>query len=165
MRNLLRGAAALALVGLGYGLGASGVLAPDPAHAQAVPGAAQPAAGAFPGLSDEARAKVQAANDALRSAIAALEQEKQYVPVVNTVNAFAASVGGMNVLADLEAGRGVDPETFAALYAGLATDEVAKDLGKDEEDRVTYKGKVVRMYPISRLKALFGAREQIGQKE
>jgi hypothetical protein len=56
------------------------------------------------------------------------------------------------------AGRGVDPETFAGLYAGLAVDEVASELAHDDEGRLTYKGKLVRMYPISRLKRLFAQR-------
>ena len=33
------------------------------------------------------------------------------------VNYFSVSVGGIDVQRDLEEGRGVDPETFAALYA------------------------------------------------
>ncbi|MEX0716191.1 MAG: hypothetical protein WD066_06385 [Planctomycetaceae bacterium] len=167
MRNLVHGALALGLVGLGYALGASGILDPDVARAQQ-PAPAQPApAEAEPGtaaaLPDAARDGVVAANTAIKAALDVLQQDGRYVPVINSMNAFAASVGGADVLADLEAGRGVDPETFAALYAGLANETVSKDLGKDEEGRVTYKGNVVRMYPVSRLRALFQAREQLSQ--
>ena len=73
-------------------------------------------------------------------------------------NSFLVSTGGGDAVADLESGRGVDPETFAALYADLATDEIAQHLAKDGEGRLTYKGKLVRIYPIARLKELFTKR-------
>jgi hypothetical protein len=154
MRTFTRCAAALGLVALGYALGASGVLSPQRANAQVDPAAAA-------GVSDAAREKIKAANEAVSAALSALKAEKLYAPATTGLNAFAASVGGVDVITDLETGRGVDPETFAALYAGLATEEVAKDLAKDDEGRVTYKNKVVRMYPISRLKRLFAQREAI----
>lgn len=157
MGRFARGALAVGLVGLGYVLGVSGVLDPGFARAQQ---AAPDEAG---GLSEETANTVKAANAAIKAAVGVLQQDGLYAPVINTPNAFAASVGGVNVMADLEAGRGVDPETFAALYAGLASDAIASDLSKDEEGRVTYKGKVVRMYPVSRLRALFQAREQLSQ--
>jgi hypothetical protein len=59
--------------------------------------------------------------------------------------------GGGSAKTDLEAGRGVDPETFAALYAGKALPEIQPLLGSDEQGRVTYNNEVVRMYSKSRL--------------
>lgn len=168
MRNFFHAAVAVGLVGLGYLLGASGLLSPESLRAQAVPAEAgaeaKPEIPHLAGISDETRDKVKSANDAVKAAITALQDDNRYVPVTNTVNSFAATVGGINVLADLEAERGVDPETFAALYAGLVSDAIARDLGKDDEGRVTYKGKVVRMYPISRLRELFQAREQLAHQ-
>jgi hypothetical protein len=55
----------------------------------------------------------------------------------------------------------VDPETFGALYSGLATDAVIVDLGRDSENRLTYKGRVVRMYPISVIRAAYARRSDI----
>ncbi|MCH7688590.1 MAG: hypothetical protein IH899_18235 [Planctomycetes bacterium] len=88
----------------------------------------------------------------------ALQQENVYNSATKGLNSFLVSTGGGDAVADLESGRGVDPETFAALYADLATDEVAQHLAKDEEGRLTYKGKLVRIYPIARLKELFTKR-------
>ena len=61
----------------------------------------------------------------------------------------------------------MDPETFAALYAAAydlkklnIKDESLADwidvnqLGYDAEGRLTYQNKVVRIYPVSRLKKL-----------
>ena len=57
------------------------------------------------------------------------------------INAFLVLSGGGNALDDLESGHGVDPETFAALYAGLAIPEIGDHLAKDDQSRLTYKGK------------------------
>ena len=66
----------------------------------------------------------------------------------------------------LVAGFGVrTPETFAALYAGLAATEVQEHIDKDSQGRVTYKGKVVQMYPIRRLTQLFKERLKYSGEE
>ena len=59
----------------------------------------------------------------------------------------------------------MDPETFAALYAGLATVEIQEHIAKDSQGRVTYKGKVVQMYPIRRLTQLFKERLKYSGEE
>jgi hypothetical protein len=74
------------------------------------------------------------------------------------MNTYAIMVGGVDALDDLESGRGVDPETFAALYAGDAIDEVAQHLSRDEDGRLTYKNRPLRIYPVSRLKKLHSQR-------
>ena len=76
-------------------------------------------------------------------------------------NYFGVSVGGIDAIRDLEEGRGVDPETLAALYSGFAIPVVAEhlnmkhvrnDAGQLElkivsvDGRLRYKGAVVRMY-------------------
>lgn len=89
-------------------------------------------------------------------------------------NYFALSVGGIDAIRDLEEGRGVDPETLAALYAGFARPEVAKHLNlrktegtsgalvlkiEDADGRLRYKGTTVRLYSPTRLRELFQLRE------
>jgi hypothetical protein len=64
-------------------------------------------------------------------------------------------------VADLESGRGVDPETFAALYADLAAGNLRADIERDSQGRLTYKNKVIRMYPIATLKQRFALRRQL----
>jgi hypothetical protein len=87
-----------------------------------------------------------------------LQDEKRYVPAILGLNAFATSVGGVDAIADLESGQGVDPETFAGLYAGQAVPEVAEHLAHDAQGRVTYKSRIVRLYNPTRLRQLFAAR-------
>ena len=71
----------------------------------------------------------------------------------------------MDAVADLDSGQGVDPVTFAGLYAGRAIQEVADHLSYDEEGRLLYKNKVVRMYSIERLKRLFAQQDLLAGKE
>jgi len=85
----------------------------------------------------------------------------QSTAVASGVNYFGASVGGVNAEQDLEEGRGVDPETFAALYADLATPRIAEHLDYDELGRLRYKKNVVRIYSRERLKTLFSKRDQL----
>ena len=93
------------------------------------------------------------------------------------VNYFSVSVGGIDVQRDLEEGRGVDPETFAALYAFEDQElgatgkkervfkrfgvDVSQHLDSDEHGRVRYKKKVVQLYSTERLNQLFARREQL----
>ncbi len=102
--------------------------------------------------SDEAQRKIQAANDALKIAMEGLKAESLYNPATSGMNVYGVLSGGLDAIDDLESGRGVDPETFAALYSDLALDDVQQHLSKDAEGRLTYKNKLVRIYPITRLK-------------
>src|SRR4029079_17587687 len=81
------------------------------------------------------------------------------------VNAFTVLTGGGGSLDDLQTTNGVDPETFAALYAGLASDQVSVDLGRDPDGKLTYKNRVVRMYPISQIRAAYARRADITGEE
>ncbi|MFN0198031.1 MAG: hypothetical protein ACKVT0_14895 [Planctomycetaceae bacterium] len=110
------------------------------------------------GPTEETITKVQESLDSLKTAMGQLSAESLHESATTGINAFAVSVGGVNAVEDLESGRGVDPETYAGLYAGYATEEVAEHLSNDEQGRLTYKNKVVRMYPISRLKQAFEKR-------
>lgn len=149
MQYLKHGALGLALVGVGYLLGAS-QSAQQTATAQEVEG-----------LTEQTVQSVKTSYQSMNNAMVALEGEKAYVPAVKGVNAFATSVGGVDAIADLEGGRGVDPETFAALYSGRALDHVAQHLSYDANNNLMYKKKIVKMYPTSRLKQLFEKRETI----
>lgn len=95
-------------------------------------------------------------------------------PALLGVNYFSVSVGGIDAVRDLEESRGVDPETFAGLYAGYAGPDVAKHLNlkkfPDERGRLTlkveaadgrlrYKNAVVRLYSPARLRELFSRRQ------
>ncbi|MEP3478865.1 MAG: hypothetical protein ABJZ55_06430 [Fuerstiella sp.] len=91
---------------------------------------------------------------------------------ISTVNYFAVSVGGIDAIKDLEEGRGVDPETLAALYAGYALPKVAQHLNLKFErgsriridapdGRLRYKGTVVRMYSPSKLRQLYALRKSL----
>lgn len=111
------------------------------------------------GPSDEAQRKIVAANEALKAAMEALKAESLYTPATRSLNVYGILTGGLNAIDDLEAGRGVDPETFADLYADLAVDEVQQHLAKDSDGRLTYKNKLVRIYPTSRLKRLHNQRQ------
>lgn len=150
MRSVTRGLVVAGLFAAGYACGTAGLFAPVTLNAQTEQGP-----------SSEAIEKIKAAFNTLTGAMATLQGEQRYTSVTNGVNTFSVTVGGLNAAQDLEEGRGVDPETFAALYAGLATDEIKDKLGRDESGQMTYNGKVVRMYSVSRLKALFAERDKI----
>jgi hypothetical protein len=104
------------------------------------------------------RDRLREADRALAEAMQVLQEAKRYVPAIQGLNAFATSVGGVDAIGDLESGGGVDPETFAGLYAGQAVPEVTANLGRDAQGRLTYKNRVVRMYNTARLKQLFTSR-------
>lgn len=138
----------LLLITMGYVLGASQSFQSEKLHAQQNSGTP----------SEEAEDKIRRGVRQLVEAQSALEQENFMRPATKGLNTFAVSCGGVNAMEDLEAGNGVDPETFAALYAGLAKPDVASQLARDDQGRITYKNKIVRMYPVSRLKKMFATR-------
>lgn len=155
MRILVRGGIGLALIAVGYVLGTSGILHSPKAQAQVQPGDAN--------LGKDTKEKIKAAYEALLAAKEALENEGKYKTVTDpaVVNTFAILSGGVDAQRDLETGRGVDPETFAALYADLAAGDIRADIEKNGQGQLTYKNKVIRMYPISRLKQEFNRRDQL----
>jgi len=102
--------------------------------------------------------RIVAANSALQQVADSLKSEGQYESATEGVNAFLLLAGGGNAREDLEGGTGVDPETFAALYAGRAIPEIQEKLDWDADNRLTYNGKVVQMYSRSRLQRIFAER-------
>lgn len=143
---------ATALVGFGYVLGTFNTFESQPMQAQVDNGTLP---------SQDAIKKIKTVQSELKGAMAMLQGENRYRSAMQGYNAFAIAAGGIDAIRDLESGRGVDPETFAALYADQAKDEVAADLGRDEQGRLTFKGRVIRMYSTARLKKLFEMRKKI----
>ncbi|MBC7815761.1 MAG: hypothetical protein IAG10_02555 [Planctomycetaceae bacterium] len=150
MRPIWKTVSVLGLLILGYVLGANAVFSPKPLGAQGAP--------AEGGPSEDSRKKLQDAFTAIKAAAETLEQENLYVPATTSLNVFSVMAGGLNAKQDLEDGRGVDPETFAALYAGEAIPDIKEHLDHDDQGRLTYKGKVVRIYPKQRMKKIFQER-------
>lgn len=107
------------------------------------------------------RDRLRETNHAISDTMQVLQEEKRYVPAIAGINAFATSAGGVDAVADLESGHGVDPETFAGLYAGLALPEIAEHVGRDAEGHVTYKNKIIRIYSPTRMKQLFALRAEL----
>lgn len=153
MNKLLRASLVAGIFCAGYWAGQSGLTGTSELQAQ--PEAVRKAPSA------ETVEKIRLAQDALAVAQQSLETEDLYVPAVQGTNAFAVTVGGLDAVQDLERGLGVDPETFVGLYAGMATEEIAPRLGYDDEGRLTYNGRLVRLYPKSRLRQLYAEREKI----
>lgn len=141
-RRLLQGCAWSLILAVGYLWGRNDATALPSAIGQDVEA----------GPSSETQRKIQAANDALKVAMEGLKSESRYTLATRGMNVYAVLSGGIDAVADLETGRGVDPDTFAALYADQALDEIQQHLAKDGDGRLTYKNKLVRIYPITRLK-------------
>jgi hypothetical protein len=158
MRRVIPWLGGVGLLLVGYLLGSWQVLAPQSLQAQG-------AADTTPDLTTEAQTKIRAAADALRSASDALIDSQRFTPATKGLNTFAILSGGRNVIDDLENGAIVDPETYAALYADLAVDQVAVHLARDENNRLTYKGKVIRIYPVQFLMERYRARASLTGEE
>lgn len=115
------------------------------------------------GVSTETGKKIKAATIALRDAADALRSEGRYESITNDVNSFLVLAGGGNAREDLMSGSGVDPETFAALYAGGAIAEIQEQLAFDEENRLTFNDQVVRMYSKARLQRMIADRTKLAE--
>jgi hypothetical protein len=90
-----------------------------------------------------------------------LSAERRHRVATEGENYFGVTVGGIDSIRDLEEGRGVDPETFAGLYADRALPIVGQHLETDDNGRIRYKGNVVRLYSRDRLKELFRRRSEL----
>ncbi len=142
----------LTILALGYGLGVFFHPQPTALHAQAV---------SQTGYERETITNLQLLHQKLGEIATALEGEGKYTSVVDGANSFAIAYGGVDAIKDLEENRGVDPETFAALYAGRASPDVFPHLATDSKGRLTYKDKVVKLYSRERLKKLYTRRDQL----
>ena len=125
---------------------------------------AQDAAGGQ-GVSENAATEIRSAGRAIQAAGDELRADGQYNPATTVPSPFLILSGGGDAVADLDAGDGVDPDTFAALYAGLASDEVKPKLSTDDDGRLLYNGKPVRMYSIKKLQAMYKMRSQLEASE
>lgn len=136
-KSLLFGTVMLAA---GYVAGTCGLFVPSSAQAQL---AEAP--------SEATEAKIHSVHRALREAAEQLRQDNRYTIVTEGINPFLVLVGGGDAAEDLASGNGVDPYTFAALYAGKVSPEFSELMGTDSEGRVTYDGKAVQLYSKKRL--------------
>jgi hypothetical protein len=148
---MIRSLTCVGLVAVGYVLGTLHTFAPSPIEAQQL----------LEMPSEPTIEKIKSANDEILTAAADLRAEGLYRPATTIPSPYAVLVGGVDAMEDLRTGRGVDPFTYAALYAGLASDEAKVDLATDEQGRVTYGGRVVTMYSIDRLKKLFEKQQRL----
>lgn len=161
MTGLRKLATVALLLGTGYACGAAHMFVQ--------------AAGAQPdeGISDSAADKVREANSAIQSAMQTLEAEGAYTGVTLSPTAFLVLSGGGDAMADLESGNGVDPETFAALYAamriegedGIIDPLIKEALAFDAEERVTYNGEVVKLYSGQKLQQYIGNRMRFSETQ
>lgn len=106
------------------------------------------------GLTDDTASKIKAAHDTLKTAMDALQQDGKYEGLSESPNAFLILSGGGNAMEDLQSGQGVDPESFAALYAKTVKPEILDALTTDDQGRVLYNDQLVRLYSRSRLEKL-----------
>lgn len=159
MKSFARFASSAALVTAGTLLGVA--LTSPFGSLTAQEAASEGSAAATVDISQANAEKVKQASDALATAQAALEQDGAYRRAIRGLNAYAVLSGGVDALADLESGHGVDPITFAGLHAGLAEDEVTPHLAFDANGRLTYKGKLVRMYPPERMRGMLKRQEGV----
>lgn len=112
-------------------------------------------------ISNDTIKLIRAAHESLQTTMESLRIEGKYETATKGINSFLVLAGGGNSLAQLEAGLGVDPETYAALYAGEAIPEVADFLGYDAEGRLTYKNQLVRIMPVKDLKSIYDTRNKL----
>ena len=113
------------------------------------------------GLSDDTATKIHAAHEALKSAMDALQQDGKYEGLSEGPNAYLILSGGGNAMEDLTSGLGVDPESFAALYAKQVKPEVLDALTTDDQGRILYNEQLVRLYSRTRLEKTFAERAKI----
>ncbi|MBL4886041.1 MAG: hypothetical protein JKY95_16095 [Planctomycetaceae bacterium] len=141
----------LSLLAVGYVLGVSGSLIPQNTNAQ--PAADGDDIKVEISLSNESIEQVQNIHESLNQLMETMKLEDKYTAATEGVNPYLILTGGGNAIEDLELGTGVDPVTFAALYAGQATSEVEDDLSWDQSNRLMYKNKLVRIYSVEKLNA------------
>lgn len=162
MRTVVLTLTRVGLLGVGYLLGTTSS-GRNLAWAQDAAPAA-PAAGATD-LSDDAKAKIKAASEALKSAMEALQAEGKYTTATKGMNAFLILSGGGNSVQDLSSEQGVDPETFAALHAGLVNDDMLDKITKDKQGYVLFNNRRVRIQKISALQRLYATRAILTEEE
>ncbi len=153
----------LALVGVGYFLGTSDVLQPSHTSAQPPSANEDEQNQAIP-LANETVQQIQMASEVLTQAMETLRLEGRYNPAAVPMNPFLILTGGGDAIEDLEQGNGVDPITFAQLYAGMAMREVGDEITRDEQNRLLYKGRLIRMYSIERLQKRYEMHQRILEK-
>jgi hypothetical protein len=111
-----------------------------------------------PASSSKPNPKLAAAIQSLSEAADALKTDGLYEPITTGTNAFLVLSGGGNAKADLESGNGVDPETYGALYAGLALPELQDQITRGDDGRLMFNGQVIQMYSKNKLQRVYASR-------
>ncbi len=112
-------------------------------------------------LSENTEEAIRTVHKALNDAAEALRQDGSYETITEGTNAFLILSGGGSARRDLESGNGVDPETFAALYAGRVIPELSDQISENDQGQLTYNGKTIMMYSKSRLRRMYSERLRI----
>jgi len=144
MKNLKRILSATLLVAMGYILGSYQWETTPSANAEQYK---RPASADI--------LKVREAYSILTDVRGNLINDNRHQNALTIVNPLAVCSGGINVIDDLNKGNGVDPVTFGALYAGLASPDLANELGFDEQGRLLFRNKEVRLYSPKKMAKLY----------
>ena len=150
--SIKRTAYTASLLAFGYFIGASGSLMPQSSNAQPPGALGEEGAQAEITLSNESVAQIQRIHESLSQLMETMSLAGTYTPATEGVNPYLILTGGGSAIDDLEQGTGVDPITFADLYAGKATQEIEDSLSWDQSKRLMYKNKLVRVYSVEKLK-------------
>ena len=140
------------LLAVGYVLGSTDLLQLSSSQAQPGLKVQEDDAEITIDIANDAVRQIQRIHESLQSAMETLRIEGHYNPATEGVNPYLVLTGGGDAIDDLERGTGVDPVTFAALYAGKAVREVQDELSRDESGRLMYKKNLIRIYSVDRLK-------------
>ncbi|QDU82068.1 hypothetical protein Pla110_38230 [Polystyrenella longa] len=137
----------LALIGVGYGMGL--------AHQNLISEVRAQGPSRTEGVSTESLTRIRNSYATLADVQKDLVASGRQEVGLSVVNVLAIGAGGTRTLEDLERGTGVDPFTFGALYAGLADPSIRSEVSFDEDNRLMYRGKALRLYSPERMKKLF----------
>ena len=77
---------------------------------------------------------------------------------------FAYSLGGIDVLQDLNQNHAIDPESLAAIFAEKIAPEFADAFVISANGHVMHNGQEIRLYSINELERLFKLRERLVEK-
>ncbi len=164
MTSLRKSLLACSLIGLGYLLGTGGVLQLPQSWAQIPKFLDSEEVETEVTISDDAVKQIQSITETLAAVMETLRLENKYTAATENLNPYLILTGGGNAIDDLERGFGVDPYTFADLYAGNAVREVQDELTRDEQGRLLYKNNLVRIYSVERLRQRLQMARAIGEK-
>ncbi len=99
MKKTIKFLCLVGIVSVAYIAGSNNIFEPTVLNAQDQPEK----------LSKEEKERLEALSVAFSQSLESLKESQKYRPAIDGINTFAVSVGGLNAIADLESGNGVDP--------------------------------------------------------